>query len=422
MAKDNSESFVWLEKKGFEILSLIQEDIIYVVDLDWRVRYVNDSAVRMFGKKRTEIIGKKIDDLFPAGVSSRMKENLKKVIERGKAIYVTAPTVFKNSEIWLHNSLSPITAGRGKIVAVLGIGRDVTEERKINQKLAETEKKLQQLLSQMGDGVVIIKDEKIKFLNPRMAGMVGFSVKDALEKNFADFIVKEYLALVIDRRNRRIRGEDVPPRYEIELILKNGGKLPVEINTSVFEYDGGPATISVVRDVTERKKLETALRASESLFRAIFEQAAVGISIISPEGRWLQVNKALSRITGYSEKEMLEKKFNDITYPDDRQASLNARKKLLSGEVLNVELDKRYIRKNKEIIWVNLSITLIRDEKGGPKYFLALTQDINVRKHFEEILNKKMADLERINKIMVGRELKMIELKKEIAELKKRSK
>ena len=143
------------------------------------------------------------------------------------------------------------------------------------------------------------------------------------------------------------------------------------------------------------------LKKDENFYRTIFEKSAVGESVVGLDGRWLEVNSRLCEITGYSKKELLSKNFADITHPEDIKRSNEARKNLASGKMDYITIEKKYIRKDKNIVWVLLSITLARDDSKKPEYFIVHTQDITTIKKTEQQLadlrNKYRAIIEKGN-------------------------
>ncbi|MBN1145884.1 MAG: PAS domain S-box protein [Anaerolineales bacterium] len=145
--------------------------------------------------------------------------------------------------------------------------------------------------------------------------------------------------------------------------------------------------VLIARDVTERKSADEALRESEQRFRGTFEQAAVGLSHAAPNGRFLRVNQRFCQITGYSEAEMLALRFQDITHPDDLESDLVKVNHLLAGEIQGYTSEKRYIRKDGSIIWVNLTVSLVRQPGGEPKYLIGVIEDISQRKQAEAVLS-----------------------------------
>jgi two-component system CheB/CheR fusion protein len=123
-----------------------------------------------------------------------------------------------------------------------------------------------------------------------------------------------------------------------------------------------------------------ALRSSEERFRGTFNQAAVGMALVSPDGRWLRVNDQLCQLTGYSREELLSCHFQDITHPDDLQAEMRMVQSLLDGRITTYSLEKRAIRKDGEIVWINLTVSLIRDSDGSPREVIAVVEDATERR------------------------------------------
>ncbi|MGH3088861.1 MAG: PAS domain S-box protein, partial [Rubrobacteraceae bacterium] len=154
----------------------------------------------------------------------------------------------------------------------------------------------------------------------------------------------------------------------------------------LISYGGREAVCAVIRDVTERKKAEEELRESEERFRSTFEQAAVGVAHTSPHGSWLRVNGKLCEILGYTREELLERTFQDITHPDDLEGDLEHRDRLLAEEIPRYSLEKRYFRKDGSVVWINLTVSLVRDSSGEPKYFIAIVEDITERKRDRDAL------------------------------------
>ena len=140
--------------------------------------------------------------------------------------------------------------------------------------------------------------------------------------------------------------------------------------------------------LTRQKRTVVDLQASEARFRAAFEQAAIGIAHTSLERRYLQVNQKYCDMLGYSLEELMSMSADDITYLDDRENSSIHRQQLLSGIAGSISAEKRYVRKDGNLIWVNRTISLVRDHAGSPLYFLHLVEDIMERKRLEEELRE----------------------------------
>jgi diguanylate cyclase (GGDEF)-like protein/PAS domain S-box-containing protein len=130
----------------------------------------------------------------------------------------------------------------------------------------------------------------------------------------------------------------------------------------------------------------SALRQAQERFELVFEQAPIGMALLTPEGRLVRVNTALLAITGYSNEELLAKSLDDITYPDDISSDLEHVRRLLAGEIRNYEIERRYFHARGHVISTMLSVSLMADRDGRPQHFIAQIQDITERKLIEERL------------------------------------
>ncbi|MEO6847552.1 MAG: PAS domain-containing protein, partial [Chthoniobacterales bacterium] len=140
-------------------------------------------------------------------------------------------------------------------------------------------------------------------------------------------------------------------------------------------------------DITERKDYESALQISDEQFSSAFENAAIGMSLVSLDGHWIKANRALCELLGYSQEELSEMTFQEITHPDDLKDDLKYVHHVLTGEVSSYHMEKRYITKAQEIVWVMLSVSLVRDTYGQPWHFISQIQDITRRKETEAALS-----------------------------------
>ncbi|HEX2860274.1 MAG TPA: PAS domain S-box protein, partial [Lacunisphaera sp.] len=137
-------------------------------------------------------------------------------------------------------------------------------------------------------------------------------------------------------------------------------------------------------DIARRKQVEEELRESEERFRGTFEQAAVGIAHVTPDGTFVRVNDKLCEITGYAREELLQRDFLQLTVAEDRVGSDDARRAMLAGHQDSYMSEKRYRKKNGDIFWGNLVTTLLRDSAGQPKYFITVISDITANKVLQE--------------------------------------
>ena len=169
----------------------------------------------------------------------------------------------------------------------------------------------------------------------------------------------------------------------------------VKLNEAFFDgtTNGSNQQNLDARDILQRTAaFENALRDSEERFRLTFEQAAVGMAHVDPSGRWLRVNRKLCQIVGYTQEEMREMTFQEITHPEDLAADLAQSARVASGEIDEYSMEKRYIHKGGDVIWINLTVAALRDPDRKLKYFVSVVEEITARKTAEvELLDAKRA-------------------------------
>src|SRR5918994_1918477 len=155
---------------------------------------------------------------------------------------------------------------------------------------------------------------------------------------------------------------------------------------SAAEIEALKAAADTLGAAIGRMRAEQALRESEERFRATFDQAAVGVAHISLDGSWLRVNQKLCEIVGYTREELLKRTFQDITHPDDMEMDLEHLGRLQTGEILKYSMEKRYFRKAGSVVWIELTVSLVRAPSEEPEYSIAIVEDITERKRAGEAL------------------------------------
>lgn len=164
----------------------------------------------------------------------------------------------------------------------------------------------------------------------------------------------------------------------------------------IVEHDamGQPTRMAGThQDVTDYKKAGQALRASEERFRLAFDHAAIGMALVGIDGQWLKVNPALCVLLGYAEAELLATDFQTLTHPDDIEADLAYVEQMLRGERQKYQMEKRYLRKDGEVVWALLGVSMVSDEHGRPLHFISQIQDITERRRAHERLLERQAQL-----------------------------
>jgi diguanylate cyclase (GGDEF)-like protein/PAS domain S-box-containing protein len=261
---------------------------------------------------------------------------------------------------------------------------DVTERRRAEEKL-----QLQaRLLDAVGEAVIALDVEgRVLYWNRMAEEMYGWSSEEAMGRNLREMVVPEDCRERAEEISRQVT-EGRSWSGEFMVRRKDDTSFPVvATNTPVYDETGNlTGVIGVLRDVTARKEAEEALEESEQRFGSAFRDASIGMALVGTDGRFMQVNRSLCRIVGYSEEELLEKTFQEITHPDDLRADVEQVRRMLAGEIETYQMEKRYLHKDGNVVWVLLSVSLVHDEEGEPLYFISQIQDVTERKLAEERL------------------------------------
>ncbi len=224
------------------------------------------------------------------------------------------------------------------------------------------------------------------FANPALAEMVGLSVAEILGKDDFDLLADKAQAeayraadlAVIESGKKVFISEE--PRTDLSGRTRflQTIKIPFTVGGT-----GERAVLGVCMDITERKRAEALLQESEERFRSMFNAAATGIAISTPQGRFLQANGAYCRMLGYTEEELRTRTFESLTHPDDIGVNLSLRDELLAGKRANFVMEKRYLKKNGAIVWARHSVSAVRAAAGEIVMLIVVAEDINQRKEAE---------------------------------------
>lgn len=187
---------------------------------------------------------------------------------------------------------------------------------------------------------------------------------------------------------QNFQNSEIVKGREFEAKRKDGSLFFVEVTINISEDANGIIAFAAVKDVTERHILYSQLKVSNDTFKGAFQYSAIGMALVSTDGRFIEVNNKLCETVGYTEEELLATDFQTITHPEDLSLDLDRVHMVLRGEIKNYQIEKRYIHKNGGLVWVLLAVSLVRDANGAPLHFVSQIKDITARKKAEAELKK----------------------------------
>lgn len=263
------------------------------------------------------------------------------------------------------------------------IAQDPEKRGSATDKLSVSDDRFRLFATETREGVIIHDLVRILAVNDQFARMFGSTVERIVGSDPFRFVVPEDRGEVEARARRH---ETVS--IEAQGMRLDGTRFPVESTSRTIIYRGQAVRIVRIRDLSHQKAVEATLDANEERFKATFELAAIGVAHVAPNGAWLKVNQRLCEMVGYTEEELLQRTFQDLTYPDDLDADLEQVDAVLAGRIETYSMEKRYIRKDGSIVWANLRVALARRPGGAPDYFISVVEDISARKSMEERLRQ----------------------------------
>lgn len=391
--------------------AIVEEGAAYICRFapDGTLTFVNEAYCRCFGRARAELLGTAFAPPVP-DEDRPLVENWRGALAGGADLpthehRVILPDGRVRWLRWTNRVVRDATGG----TQYQALGIDITERREAEQALRELTDSLEarvvartEELRRSEERFRAIFHSQFQFIglmtvdgtlveaNRTALSATGVSEADVLGRPFWDTAWWAHDAAQRERLKaavaRAAGGEQ--DRFEAHHPAAGGGRVWVDFSLTPFRDDTGRVVLLIPegRDITERKRTEAALRQSEQRFRRAFESAAIGMALVSPEGRWLQVNTALCALVGYTEAELLASDFQTLTHPDDLEADLNLVRRVLAGTLPGYQLEKRYFHKNGQTVHVLVAVSLVWDADGRPVHFVAQIKDVTARKRAEQQL------------------------------------
>jgi PAS domain S-box-containing protein len=289
------------------------------------------------------------------------------------------------STCWMLARGNAIRSASGKACRLIGTDTDITDRQLTEEKLQNSEAEMLALFNAMTD-IVMVFDGRGRYLKvaptaPQLlykpaAEMLGKTVTEIFPEAEAHFALSYIGQTLASGKTHRV---EYSMEIEGKLIWFDGRISPLGVDLVIW----------VARDITARKHAEAALQKTEEKFRNLFDDAPIAIGLASVRDyHIIKVNEAHRQMLGYTDAELATMSLADITYPEDLEADLEQVKQLIEGNIPRFGMEKRLIKKNGELMWANLTVTLIRDGEGIPLYSMAAIEDISDRKRSERELQQ----------------------------------
>jgi PAS domain S-box-containing protein len=372
-------------------------DAIIASDLKGNALIFNKAAEEITGYSAAEMLSRKIniDDFMGRGERQRILSLLDQgTPEKPYRLVAEETTLYgKGGELIPISLSASYVYQAGRPIAGISIFRDLRPFKEVQERLKASEEKYRVLVENAKDGIFVYQDHFFKYTNPRFRELMGYTSEELSTMGFRDLVRPELAELIESRYDKRIRGDKVPEEYEIALRSKDGTWRAFEISPSIIRYENRPATQNIIRDITQRRMQQKALRASETKYRATVEHTGTAIMLIEENRVISLVNRQFERLTGFSREEIEGKvPFTDIVHPDDRERMAGYHKARREGKKgIPSEYEFRIIDKAGRVRDAFLTIGLIPGTRQSIVSIMDITEKKNMERELEQA--RKMAVL-----------------------------
>jgi PAS domain S-box-containing protein len=368
---------------------------------DGKIIDVNPAFVKMFGAKdKFEILQMKASDFY---ADPRDREIFIRALEISDSIsnFENRLKRLDGKEIIVREHVRAVKDPLGNVIFYEGMIEDITEQKKAEEKLKESEEKYRTLVEGSLAGTYIFQDGKFKFVSGQILSIFGFTPQEVLNtRKILEIVHPEDRKKVIKLFTSNLKGDISKSGFQFRIIKKNGEIAWVEVLNNLINYEGKPALLGTMLDITDRIKAEQRNRIMSQLLLSLND----AVVLTDENGNILEVNDAFCRITGYSKDEVIGKNprilksgFHDANFYKEMWDSILT-KGYWKGEIINK-------KKNGEFYFALLSISSIKDEVHGLTYYLGIQSDITERKKAEEQIRYQANLLENVNDAIIAADL-----------------
>ena len=354
---------------------------VFIVDKNSRFEYLNPEFTRISGYTEEDLLNQNLNDTLYKGKVPESRKDIIATIAAGNKWQGELLTINKNGvTYWANTIAAPYKSENGEIDGFIVIQQDITRRKEMEIAIQEKEKLYRTLIEKSLDGVAISQGGKILLANQAFCDIIGYELEELLNTSPESLIAPEDRKMVLDLNDKRLKGEVNTSRYLAKFIHKTGKIIILDINAASVLWNGKNASFVTMRDITERAKIEDALRTSEDKYRKLFESEMDAIFLIDIEdGQILEANPAASEIYGYGHEELIKLKNTDLSAEPEKTYSAMKQKQTL------VPI-RRHRKKDGTVFTVELSAGFTIFE--GRNVQIVTARDISYRIQMEKALRE----------------------------------
>jgi PAS domain S-box-containing protein len=393
-------------QKSEQQLSLIFDsiaEILYYIKVEpddcFSFLSVNHAFLKATGLTRDQIVGKRVEEVIPETSVQMVLDNYKKAIEENRIVSWEETSVYPTGEKIGNVSIAPVLDEKGICTLLVGSVHDITERKEAEVRLLAAEAKYRSVAENAIEAIVVAQDEKMVFWNDRAVELTGYSAEEFATTSFVDFIHPDDRSKLMREYEERLSGEKATSRYTIRFLTKDGRHRWVSIGSSQINWEGRPASLAMISDITEQKDAEEKLREAEQKYRTVADFTYDWEYWEGPDGRLLYVSPSCERITGYRPSDFVDRPelIESIILPEDL-ASWNVHS---HGEKMGKESGLCQFRirvKEGTTRWIEHACRPVFDEQGNYDGVRASNREITELKRAEQEAREIRETLARLDR------------------------
>jgi len=406
--RNRVEKALMESQERYRILAENAHDLIWIFNLNLECIYVSPSVKHFRGYSVEEAMHQRLEEVLTPDSYRKAMQLFESEVYLERSGQRHGPDWSQTHEfevvrkdgstVWTEVTMNLISNDDGEISGLMGITRDISERKRAETALLVSEEKYRLLVENANEAIFVAQDGMLRFVNPKTVEILGYTNEELTSNSFVIFLHPEDRALVVDRHQKRLRGEMLPEVYSFRIVDKAGNTRWVEINAVLISWEGRPATLNFLADITQRIQAVEALKERQAKLNSIFRAAPTGIGVVANR-ILLEVNDHICDITGYAREELVGKSAR-ILYPTQEDFDFVGREKYRQIQERGTgSVETRWRRKDGTIIDIILSSSpIVADDLSAGVTFTVL--DITERKQAEAALRQKLAFDSLITKLL----------------------
>lgn len=299
---------------------------------------------------------------------------------------------------WIEDRAFPVLNECGAVYRIAGIAEDITERKRAEAALKESETTFKTIFAKASEGMFVLDWEKRSLLmhNPACSRLLGYRFEELPKLDVAELLHPDDLKPFSEQIGKSIKSGRWQPR-DFRFVRKDRSVIFTDLSPATITLAGKKAVLISFKDITKRKQIEEALRASEERFRTLFESAPIGVALLAPDGRYLQVNQAYCSMLNYSAESLQKLKISDLVHPDEAEGCRQLLTELANGKCNHFDLEFHHRTRDGRMLNVLLAASAVRNPDGYVRYIVSTAMDITEAKRLQaEILEISQQERSRI--------------------------